>query len=183
MNPIASVLDIYASAMKCHLELGNTLLKGLRRVRQSQLDQINASIKEHESFLDQLTGAGDYSAMHSLQSSLLNVDAERVASYWNLVPKEMLALRSGFAAAMQDYAAGAAEGLRHQAEDMQSSLSQASSALFKNMLNPQAGQAYRHYETMHDDAGDSMHSRTHNGSGNPRTRKADPKHARPAQAH
>lgn len=138
MNYSQPSIGFYAAAMKANLGITNTFLRGMQRLRQSQLEQIRASSDECAQWLKQADAVHDYTALHSLQSDMISQYVERVSSYWNKLAHATTQLQTELSAALQECGGTATQDLRHEVEQMQTELSQGAASLFKPVLGSNA---------------------------------------------
>ena len=182
MNKLPSFLDIYAAAAKSNLSMGSAYLQGVRRIRQCQIDQINASSVECESILNQLESLDDMGALGALHAKVINLQMERAASYWTEVQREMGALQTELSTKLQGYTASVGDELRHHAEVLQAEVAQGATNLLTPMWDPQSTFAFATYEKAHEDRSDRAASGHHNGSDYAHARRSSSKSARGERA-
>lgn len=129
MNLSQPLADAYGAAMKSHVGLASTYYEGVRRIRQSQIDQINAADDECRRYLQQMEGVSDLDTLQTLHAQIVSEQAERIGSYWNNVSRDLNTLHLELSSLMQDFGARLVQGLRQQMEQLQSELSRSASAL------------------------------------------------------
>lgn len=124
-------LGFYVAAVKSGLGLTDTYLRGMQRIRQSQIDQIGAAGQACARWQKQAETVHDFDALHGFQSDVLNQTMERVSCYWDKIGHDMTRLQLEFSGAVQDCSARATQDARQQVEQMQASLSQGAAGLLK----------------------------------------------------
>ena len=164
MNYSQPYLGFYAAALKSHLGIANTYLRGVQRIRQAQVEQISASSDECAQWLKKAESVDDFTALHSLQSDMISQHVERVTSYWNKVSHAMTQLQLELSGALQDCSATVTQDVRHQADLMQADLSQGAVGLFKPLLDPGTLFGFGNSEKA-EQHGDETEPGDHNGSG------------------
>jgi hypothetical protein len=136
MNPSEPMVGLQVGILKSGLGITDTYLRGVHRVRQSQIDQISASTTECRHWLQQADGVADFGRLQSLQSDIVSGQVERVFSYWKQVGHDLLGLQHDLLQALQDSGHQTTQALRQQLEQLQSGLSQGGNGLLRPVLDP-----------------------------------------------
>lgn len=129
MNPSQPLVDSYAAAIKSHMGMASTYYEGVRRIRQSQIDQITAADDECKRYLQQMDGAYDLGSLQTLHAQIISEQVERISSYWTNIGRDLNALHLELSSLMQECGAKLALGLREQLERLQADISQGVAAL------------------------------------------------------
>lgn len=138
MSNTQPFLGLYVTAVKSGLGLTDTYLRGMQRIRQSQIDQISASGQECTRWLKQAETVRDFDGLHNLQSDVLSQYMERVSSYWDKVGHDMTKLQLDLSGALQDCNARATHDVRHEVGQLQNEVTHGTANLFKPFMDPAA---------------------------------------------
>jgi len=163
MNISQPIVHSYTAAMKSQLGAATTYFEGVRRIRQSQIDQINAAGGECSSYLHEMEGVDDFEALHSLHNHMINAQVERFASYWNNIIRDMTALHTELSTLLQSNGDELARTLRLQLEQLQAELSNGAGSLFQQLAEkPERVSSHDKSKAKHE--AEDLHLGDHNGS-------------------
>lgn len=170
VNHSQSLLNLTTLAMKSQLDMANTLLQASRRIRQCQIEQIEASTHDCTTMLGQLEAIDDFEVLQKVQSSLLGIQVERICAYWNGLGSEWSATQADVAQRLQSLGGVSAEEMRHDFEKLQSDFSSEAGNVLKPFFEPGNYFSFLQYENPQADAGSSdsekeSYSNGHKGEG------------------
>lgn len=96
MDKLPGTFDFYDTWMRSGIEMRAAMLDSAKRVRQYQLEQIEAALAEHAEIFRQQKSTSDPSRIHQLSMSLLNRQYEKSMNYWvgmsNVMTQNCLAM-------------------------------------------------------------------------------------------
>ena len=127
------------------------------------MEQISASSDECAQWLRQAESVSDFTALHSMQSNMINKQVERVSSYWNRIGHAVTQLQMELSGTLQDCSAKATQDVRHQVEQLQTDLSKGAASVLKPVLEPGALFAFGSSEK-DEQHGEDSDPGDHNGS-------------------
>ena len=77
------ILNFYRTALNFSLHYNNVLLEGQQRIRQYQIDQIEASLEDYASCYQKLENKADQAQLQEISVELARLQAERFIGYWS----------------------------------------------------------------------------------------------------
>ena len=163
MNPSQPLLNMYTTSQQSALGIVSAYLNGVQRMRQSQIEQINASAKEHAKWHKEVGGMDDYTALHTLHGEMLSQWVERCSSYWQNMFRDLTALQSDLSQALQDGGSQSAQAVREQCGQMQADLSEGAQGMLKPLLGMGTLFGAGTEAAAHVENREAMHDGMHNG--------------------
>lgn len=110
------ILNFYRTALNFSLHYNNVLLEGQQRIRQYQIDQIEASLADYASCYQKLENNADQAQLQEISAELARLQAERFISYWSGIANAFGQNQLELAGVCQSRAMDMARGLTEQVQ-------------------------------------------------------------------
>ena len=161
MNHFNSFLDVYTVAMRSNVELAQSLLNGARRMRQCQLDQINASASDCGVLNDLITSVQDADTLQATHTALLDMQMERTSAYWSGMATAVNETQAEMSCAVQGWCSAATDDLYQAIEQLHLGLAPESTSHVLPLLEP--AHMFAFMPLLYNETRETLNPPQHNG--------------------